>query len=353
MTSGITRQATRERGPFEIRRRKKKRRLPEWSSTILFMAALFGAVGVWNLLVAWAFPADQVNEVAVVHHSEGEWVLFVSEYVERFGVNGAIYAGASSSRLSVYDPATGKKRSRRLIELAGWRGVTVLGPGPGGVWAYEYGTGVVLLDPRDGRVRKGPDELLSASQRDRVLVSTELRGNVGYLAAEQSVVITLEDGSRLMLNGTEARPYSGELPAVASRTHPTPPDWGRVDDGETLRLQAAQGEDRRVLRLRPSGTSLFRGGFLVEATRPEYALIVGTPPGVLVRHRESLDENSDYLLSRVALDTGQALWSARLNSNASIAHASRTDELVVIVTSDAELIAFQIEDGQLRYRVNI
>lgn len=176
------------------------------------------ALGVcWFLLVSVAFPSERIVDLRIVSGSEGEAALFVSETVSHATEDDSI----DTSRLAVYDLATGERRSRRVVQWTRGGGVVVLGPAPDGVWAYEYGTGLVLLDAHDGSILRTPEALLSDARREALLRSGDLDHQLGYLPAEQAVVVTLRDGTRLVVDGAEPRPFAGDLPPIPGRPHPS------------------------------------------------------------------------------------------------------------------------------------
>lgn len=329
------------------KRRKRKRELGGCATTLLFAAGLTAIVFGWHAFVTVAWPAEGVTQAAVVTSADGEQALFVSEYVTHLaGDEGRSY----SSRLAVYDLATGERRSRRVVQWTGRAGVTVLGPGPGGVWAYEAGTGSVLLDARDGSVLRGPEDLLSEAQRERLLRGDgELEDELGYLPSEEAVVMMLRDGTRLLVDGEAPRPYRGELPTIPVWSHPSGATVDRLESGEVLRLEPGEGDVSRARRLRPSGAVLLEATF-VEDTQAHEPLLVGSPPGVIVRHRETLEDDAGHLISRVSLESGQPVWTEPLESSASLSLAHATAEAVVLVTTAGELVAFGIDDGAERYR---
>lgn len=82
-------------------------------------------------------------------------------------------------------------------------------------------------------------------------------------------------------------------------------------------------------------------------------MIVDGPPSVLVRHTESLEEDSGESLSRVRLDGGEPLWTTPLGSTAHVRLAHHTADAVVLVTIDGELMAFGLGRGEQRYRLDL
>ena len=323
---------------------KTKHRRRFWFAVLLVvgLAALWAG---WFVLVSVAFPSSAIRDLRVVTSDDGESALFVSEVVRHMGEDDDYY----TSRLAVYDLATGERRSRRVVQWTREDGLTVLGPGPQGVWAYEYGEGVVLLDRSDGSVLRTPEDLLGDAHR-RLLWSGELDRRVGYLAADEAVVVTLRDGTRLVVDGHDApRPYQGELPRIPGTPSPSAPTVRRLDDGAVLRLEPREGDVQRARRLRPSGPVLL-DAFFVEGATEQPILVDAT--SVLVVHAESLEENAEHLMSRVSLDRGERVWTARLGSVARVMLAHASDDAVMLVVDDT-LLAFGLARGEERYRVDL
>ena len=314
----------------------------------LFIGAVVAFSGAWFALVSIVFPSEGVLDVRVVTGADGDSALFVSEYVTHSGEDDPTY----TTRLAVYDLATGERRSRRVVRWTRRGGLTVLGPGPGGVWAYEVGEGVVLLDPYDGHALREADELMSDALREELLRSGDLDSRVGYLADQQGVVVTLRDGTRVVVDGGEPRPFQGELPPIPAQPHAVGGTASVLASGETVRLASREGDAAHTRRLQPSGGVLLKGTF-VEDTGAEQPLVLEGPAGVLVRHRESLEESAAYLLSRVTLDSGQLVWTAKLESTSNVWLAHATGDVVVLVTRTGELMAFGVERGEERYRVDL
>jgi hypothetical protein len=312
----------------------------------LAIGGLLSLAAGWFLLVSLAFPSARITDLRVVTR-DGRDALFVSEVVSHVTDDDDI----ETSRLAVYDLATGERRSRRVVQWMRGGGVVVLGPASDGVWAYQYGSGVVLLDPDDGRVLRRTEDLLTEAQREQLLLSVELDQRLGYLAGERAVVVTLRDGSRLALTGEGTREYTGQLPSI-----PTPPrPWAvtvtALGGGDVLRLEARAGEDRYARRLHPSGARLLHGTFVVDSAGQP--IVLSDPPSVLVEHAESLESDADSVLSRVALEGGEALWTTPLQERVRVRLAHAAADAVVLVTVSGELMAFGLERGDPRYRVSL
>jgi len=324
---------------------------PKAGSSRARVAWLFGgmvalAIG-WFVLVSLAFPSERIAGLRAVRGADGTHSLFVSEVVSHATEDSSI----DTSRLAVYDLATGERRSRRVLQWTRGGGVTVLGPTPEGVWAHEHGGGVVVLDARDGSVLRPTEELLGPREREALLRSGELDERIGYLAAEQAVVVTLRDGTRLALDGEGTRPFAGELPAVPSPPHPSAATVRMLANGDVLRLVATEGDERHARRLQPSGARLLHGTFVVDSAGEP--IVLADPASVLVQHTATLEEGADSLLSRVALETGESLWTTDLETAVRVRIAHPMDDAVALVTVDGELMAFDLEDGEERYRVSL
>lgn len=322
---------------------------------VALVAATLVLVGGWAGLVGAFFPAEDIDGLALVT-SDGHASLFVTESVSH-------YVGDDSddlwtTRLAVYDLATGARVSRRVIQWGrSWAAqLTPLGPAPGGHWFYDTSVGLNVLDPRDGAVVRGAADLLSAEQRAHLLRTGSLQRRLAYFPDEQAAMVTLIDGSRLRVSADEASgaPFTGSAPPLVLPSLPGHATVVEVPGAGLARLDHREADPTGSVRLAEAG-ALFLGGFFLIASDGE-PLVAADPPSVLVMHTTTLEADSPPLLSRVRIDDGSALFSTPIGAPGRLLLAHATGESVVLVRhdgGDVMLCAFGLADGAERYRVDL
>lgn len=318
---------------------------------LLMLLALF--VG-WGGMIGAFFPADDVDRLAIVT-SDGHVALFVSESVSH-------YMGDDSddywtTRLAVYDLATGQRTSRRVVQ---WprpspAGLTALGPAPGGHWFYDTSEGITVLDAQDGSVVRSTADLLSADQREHLLRSGPLEERLGHLIGEQAVVMTLDDGTRIRVqaDSSEGAPYGEPMPPFIVERAPGTATVIRLDDGRVVRLDHGESDPLTSVRLTESGATFLRG-FLVTASGR--VLLAPEPESVFVMHTSSAEVHSAPLLSRVRLDDGGIVFTSPIGASGQLLLARTVDDAIVLIRrdgSDVMLCGYGLSDGAERFRVDL
>jgi len=325
------------------------------------VAVGIGATWTWEWTVASLFPAEEVTGVAVVGGENGKpGYLFVTESVAHDHWLDPQIESSYTTRVAVYDLATGVRTSRRVISrtVPKYHSLSPLGPGPGGFWFFNSATGIELLSPDDGTVIRSATELLSPAQLGKLPKSGAIETRVAYLPTERAPILTLNDGTRIRLsaNATQGEPFRGTVPKYQPRLAPANTTTLPLEGKRSLRLEHQESDPLRSARLQApsgSGTTPFLNPFFL-TTDTAAPILLADPDSTLVVHTEHVGTGSAKILSRVRFDDGSALWSTPLGKSARISLATATAERLILVASlddKTVLLALGRGDGAELYRV--
>ncbi len=327
----------------------------KFGSGLAFLAAVLAAGGAWICAIGHWWPAESVEGLVRISGPAGDRI-FVTESVSHDMGDSSF--DRYTTRLAVYDLASGERVSRRVLAWLreGSPSLTWLGPGPAGAFFHDSSDGVQLLDRSDGSVLRGPSDLLPGGLRERVLRSGPLEKRLGALPAAEAIVVTLNDGTRVRVDGVvPPTPYTGEQPALPVNRRPGSAKPLPLGGGRHARLKQLDGDPIDSARLRTPGhqssTPLLSAIFLTSSAGDP--ILLEGPEGTLLVHAASLETDADTLLSRVSFETGDPVWSVPLGTRPQLHLAWRIDDAIVLVfwvEGDTVVASYALEDGAERYR---
>ncbi len=325
------------------------------------IAFVLVTTGLWIYAVGALFGAEEIDELAIVHRTNGAPTLFVSERVSHLSYAPEIDT-VYTTRLAVYDLETGARISRRVI---GWMKpdpltLRPLGPAPGGFWFFDPVGGVQLISAKDGSVMRTQAQLLSADQESRRLRSGDIEDRVAYLPGSRELVVMLKDGSKLRVStdSNTGIPFSGESAQIDQQSKPGHVTILQTPTGQA-QLRHQDGDPATSSRLEFRGRTsnrIYFDAFFVTTNHSD-PILLSDPSSTLIMHTSSLERDAPQVISRVQFDSGESLWTTAIGERVQLRLAQATDTILclalLVPNGDTELLGLDPFEGTLTYRVDL
>ncbi len=324
------------------------------------LAVVFVTTGLWIYAVGALFGAEEIDELAIVHKTNGAPTLFVSERVSHLSDIPELDT-MYTTRLAVYDLETGARISRRVI---GWMkpdtlSLRPLGPAPGGLWFFDPVGGVQLIS-EDGSLMRTQAQLLSADQESRRLRSGDIEDRVAYLPGSRELIVMLNDGSKLRVSADSntGTPFNGESSQIDQQSKPAHVTILQTPAGKA-QLRHQDGDPATSSRLEFRGRTskrIYFDAFFV-TTNHNDPILFSDPSSTLVMHTSSLERDAPQVISRVQLDSGNDLWTTEIGDRVQLRLAQATDTILclalLVANGDTELLGLDPIRGTFTYRVDL